>query len=162
MRGRDATQILQNIVTNDMREFSDDNRAALYTGLLTNKGKVMFDAIIAKPKLACQTSEDMEYWVDLHETDVTPFLKHIKKYSMRKNIQFDDISHIIKSFSVQTLTGVKAEPEGHFFKMLQDQAPTFESEEFPGSMETDVCAFVDPRTQSNGIRVLCAEESFEA
>ncbi len=37
----------------------------------------------------------------------------------------------------------------------------FESEEFPGSMESDVCAFVDPRTRSNGVRVLCAEESFE-
>jgi len=37
----------------------------------------------------------------------------------------------------------------------------FESDEFPGSFETDVCAFVDPRTGSNGVRVLCAEESFE-
>jgi hypothetical protein len=37
-----------------------------------------------------------------------------------------------------------------------------ESEEFPGSLETDVCAFVDPRTASNGVRVLCAEESLEA
>jgi hypothetical protein len=37
----------------------------------------------------------------------------------------------------------------------------FESEEFKGCMETDVCAFVDPRTSANGVRVLCAEESFE-
>lgn len=38
----------------------------------------------------------------------------------------------------------------------------FESEEFPGSFETDVAAFVDPRTKENGVRVLCTEESFEA
>lgn len=37
----------------------------------------------------------------------------------------------------------------------------FESEEFPGSFETDVCAFVDPRTATNGVRVLCTDESFE-
>ena len=37
----------------------------------------------------------------------------------------------------------------------------FESEEFPGCLETDVCAFVDPRTSVNGVRVLCAEESFQ-
>jgi len=37
----------------------------------------------------------------------------------------------------------------------------FESDEFPGSFETDVCAFVDPRTKMNGVRVLCAEESLE-
>jgi len=37
----------------------------------------------------------------------------------------------------------------------------FESEEFKGCMETDVCAFVDPRTMVNGVRVLCTEKSFE-
>ena len=37
----------------------------------------------------------------------------------------------------------------------------FESEEFPGSFETDVAAFVDPRTASQGVRILCADESFE-
>ena len=115
VRGRDSTSILQNTMTNDMRLFSDENRAALYTGFLTNKGKVMFDAIVAKPKLASQTADDMEYWVDLHENDVEAFIKHIKKYAMRKNIQFDDISHVIKAFSIQTLTGVQAEPEGMFF-----------------------------------------------
>ena len=36
----------------------------------------------------------------------------------------------------------------------------FESEEHPGVMETDVAAFVDPRTVAQGVRVLCAEESF--
>ena len=37
----------------------------------------------------------------------------------------------------------------------------FESEEFPGNFESDVCAFVDPRTRANGVCVLCAAESFE-
>ena len=36
-----------------------------------------------------------------------------------------------------------------------------ESEEYPGTFETDVAAFVDPRTNQNGVRVLCCEESFE-
>ena len=53
VRGRDSTQILQNTVTNDMRLFDQNpERAALYTAFLTVKGKVMFDAIIAKPRLA--------------------------------------------------------------------------------------------------------------
>jgi transferase CAF17, mitochondrial len=43
-----------------------------------------------------------------------------------------------------------------------DEVEMFESEEFPGCFETDVAAFVDPRTGSNGVRVLCTEESFEA
>jgi hypothetical protein len=35
-----------------MKFFQTKERAAIYTHLLTVKGKVMFDAIIAKPKLA--------------------------------------------------------------------------------------------------------------
>ena len=37
----------------------------------------------------------------------------------------------------------------------------FESEEFPGQFETDVCAFIDPRCHANGVRFLCTEASFE-
>jgi len=84
-----------------MRLFQQEpERAAIYTGLLTVKGRVMFDAIIAKPKLASQTLDDMEYWIDVHERDVEAFLKHIKRYSMRKIIKFDDISHVIKTFAI--------------------------------------------------------------
>lgn len=37
----------------------------------------------------------------------------------------------------------------------------FESENFPGQFETDVLAFTDPRTNQNGVRILCADGSFE-
>ena len=36
-----------------------------------------------------------------------------------------------------------------------------ESDEFPGELETDVAAFIDPRTTQMGVRVLCVEESLE-
>jgi len=34
----------------------------------------------------------MEYWIDIDREDSEPLLKHLKKYSMRKNIKFEDIS----------------------------------------------------------------------
>jgi len=39
---------------------------------------------------------------------------------MRKNVKIEDISHIIKPYSIQTPHGVdvKAEPAGHFFKQF--------------------------------------------
>lgn len=49
----------------------------------------------------------MEYWVDVAENDAENLIKHLKKYSMRKNIKIDDISQVIKSFSIQTLAGIK-------------------------------------------------------
>jgi len=45
--------------------------------------------------------------------------------------------------------------------MLQDGVEMFPSEEFEGQMETDVAAFVDPRTPWMGVRILCNNESLE-
>ena len=42
------------------------------------KGKIIFDAIIAKPLLANQKDEDLEFWVDVHECDLQDALKHFK------------------------------------------------------------------------------------
>lgn len=50
---------------------------------------------------------------------------------------------------------------GHFFKALQDNAEMQESDEFPGELETDVAAFIDPRTSQMGVRVICVEDSLE-
>ena len=71
-----------------------------------------------------------------------------------------DISHIIESYAIQNETGVEGK-EGHIFKDLQDGVTLFESEEFPGQFETDVLCFADPRTNLNGVRVLCAKGSLE-
>ena len=69
VRGPDATAFLQNLVTADMKLFETEkpDRAALFTAFLNVKGKVMFDGIIVKPKLASQTDEsgEIEYWIDV-------------------------------------------------------------------------------------------------
>ena len=102
VRGRDATSLLQNVSTTDMGTFKREGpeRAALYSSFLNIKGKTMFDAFIVKPKLALQSDEDTEYWVDLHQEDIDPLRKHLHKYALRKNVRIEDISHVIKSFSI--------------------------------------------------------------
>ena len=78
----------------------------------------MLDAIIAKPRLASHIDDD-EYWVDIHYNDVQTLAKHLRRYAMRKDIEIDDISHIIKSYSIQSLQKVpKAQPAGHFYKLI--------------------------------------------
>jgi len=61
---------------------------------------------------------------------------------------------------VQTDAGVDCD-EGMIYEELQERATMFESEEFPGQQETDVIVFADPRTRYNGVKILCAEGSFE-
>lgn len=84
----------------------------------------------------------------------------LQKYAIRKKVVVSDISSMIQVFSVQTDYGADCK-EGIIFDELQSRAEMFESEEFPGQMETDVLAFADPRTSFMGIRVMCGEGSFE-
>ena len=37
----------------------------------------------------------------------------------------------------------------------------FPSEMYEGELETDVAAFIDPRTHQMGVRVLCSPESMD-
>lgn len=64
----------------------DKNRAAIFTSFLNVKGKTMFDAIIAKPLIANQDGDDVEYWVDIAAADSEEVFKHFKKYAIRKKI----------------------------------------------------------------------------
>ena len=103
VRGPDATEFLQNLTSQDMRLFANEqpDRAALMTSFLTPKGRVMFDAFIVKPRLAGQEGSEVEYWLDVEsDSDAALLQKHIKKYAIRKNLVVADLSHIIKAFQI--------------------------------------------------------------
>ena len=77
----------------------EEDRAALFTAFLNVKGKTMFDAMIVKPKLAGQYEEEIEYWIDVEgDTDAELLKSHLKRYAIRKKLQINDLSHVIKSF----------------------------------------------------------------
>lgn len=80
-----------------MKRFAEQkDRAAIFTTFLNVKGRMLFDAIVVKPKLAGQ-EEEPEYWIDVHEDDSEDLIRHMKRYALRnKNLHITDISDIIK------------------------------------------------------------------
>lgn len=54
VRGPDASDLLQNLMTQDINLFEKEgpNRAAISTAFLNAKGKVLMDGIVVKPRLA--------------------------------------------------------------------------------------------------------------
>ena len=66
-------------MTADMNAFKQETRGAIFTTFLSVKGKVMFDALVAKPRLAEQKEgDDIEYWMDLAQEDAQDAVKHLK------------------------------------------------------------------------------------
>ena len=51
VRGPDATKFLQNLITQDMRIFSDDSIRAIPGLFLNPKGRILFDSILIKSYL---------------------------------------------------------------------------------------------------------------
>lgn len=79
VRGSDSTQFLQGLISQDINLFQHEpDRAAIYTCFMNVKGKLLYDSIIAKPLLANQSKNDMEYWVDVAQDDVEHLMKHLK------------------------------------------------------------------------------------
>ena len=63
VRGQDSMTFLQGLMTQDVNLLLQDKlRGAIFTNFLTVKGKLLFDAIVAKPLLANQSKDDMELW----------------------------------------------------------------------------------------------------
>ena len=54
VRGPHATDLLQNVMSQDIEllEKESPDRAALFTTFMNAKGKILFDGIVVKPKLA--------------------------------------------------------------------------------------------------------------
>lgn len=78
---------LQGLMTQDVNLLLQDKlRGAIFTNFLTVKGKLLFDAIVAKPLLANQSKDDMELWMDVSSEDSDIALKHLKKYAIRKKV----------------------------------------------------------------------------
>ena len=68
-------------MTQDINSFKKDggkDRAAIFTTFLNVKGKIIFDAILAKPLLANQRDDDMEFWMEVAHEDQETALKHLK------------------------------------------------------------------------------------
>ncbi len=67
VRGPDSQLFLQGLMTQDINMFKKDGseRAGIFTTFLNVKGKIIFDAILAKPLIANQKDDDMEYWMEV-------------------------------------------------------------------------------------------------
>jgi folate-binding Fe-S cluster repair protein YgfZ len=80
IRGPESQTFLQGLMTSDINQFKKDGmeRGAIFTTFLNVKGKIIFDAIIARPLLANQKDDDMEFWMEVAQEDLEAAIKHLK------------------------------------------------------------------------------------
>lgn len=100
--GKDAEKFLQGLTTNDVSKMPNGNQgdsthgaSLLYTGILTNKGRMITDAFVSKHDDNGETS----FMLDVSKRTKKALMKHLKKYKLRSKVAIKDISdevHVIE------------------------------------------------------------------
>ena len=136
LEGLEAIPFLQALVTQDLAPLTPEK--ALYTLLLSPQGRFLCDFFVL------QNREGL--LLDVHKGYLTDLVIALKRYCLRQNVSFKDVSAAYRVFCV---FGENA------CKMLN-------LPEVPGyCVRTESISFVDPRLESLGIRVILkAGDSF--
>ncbi|XP_029046722.2 putative transferase CAF17 homolog, mitochondrial [Osmia bicornis bicornis] len=155
VRGKEASNFLQGLITNDMKHY-EEGAANLYALFLNIKGRVMYDVIIYK------TQEDDVYYIECDSQAVEPLKKHLKMYRVRKKIDIDSLGDTINVWTF-------FDPMHYLDNKVNDtNRQKLEGLIFPcGSLNNKVSKVIDnimiyedPRLPNLGMRIL-AETKIE-
>ena len=130
INGPDATNFLQNIVTNDINKITD--KSTIFSSLLTPQGKYLFDFIISKHKNG--------FFLDCEKSQVLELLKKLNIYKLRSRVEILDLSN---EFVVAVLSRDK-------FLSFED---TKDIEGNTTKFREDTL-FLDPRNKKLGARLI--------
>ncbi len=81
--GDDASDYLQNIITNDIYKVTDNK--SCFASLLTPQGKYLFDFIILKHKKG--------YFLDCEKKQLEELYKKLKNYKLRSKVEISNLSN---------------------------------------------------------------------
>lgn len=79
--GKDALQYLQGLITVDI--FTLTEKKALWSGILSPQGKVLFDFFLYEQPDASGV------WIDIHREKVDGLIEHLKKFILRSDVHIN-------------------------------------------------------------------------
>ena len=114
INGDDAKEFLQNIITNNIENVSD-NRSC-FSALLTPQGKYLYDFIIIKHKLG--------YLLDCEKKNIDDLYKQLKLYKIRSKVEILNLSNefVVANLSKEKFLEIEnsKDEEGNTIKFRED------------------------------------------
>ena len=128
--GNDASDFLQNIVTNDIKKVSDKN--SIFSAILTPQGKYLNEFFII--------SHQKGYLLDCSEDSTDEIIENLSKYKLRSQVEIKDLS---SQFVLGIINNEK-------FKELKKETASDDNTIY--FRNTPI--FCDPRNNQLGARIL--------
>tara|TARA_B100001564_G_scaffold319061_1_gene296064 strand:+ start:1810 stop:2691 length:882 start_codon:yes stop_codon:yes gene_type:complete len=127
--GDDATNFLQNTITNDIKKVSKKN--SLFAALLTPQGKYLNEFFVIK--------DDKGFLLDCSENSTNELIENLSKYKLRSKVNIENLS---SKFAIGIISPEK-------FYDLQNETKCSDNTIF----FRDTPIFSDPRNKELGARI---------
>ncbi|ENN79248.1 hypothetical protein YQE_04284, partial [Dendroctonus ponderosae] len=146
VKGPDASNFLQGLITNDINHLSD-RVGSMFAMFLNIRGRILFDTLIYK------TEVKDEYWIECDRIASTTLQKHLKMYKVKRQVDItglDDYEvHVLYSskFLDTSVTDFKSVIENAGKSDFPESSAGFRS-------FNSLLIFKDPRVPHMGFRIL--------
>ncbi|XP_063934216.1 putative transferase caf17 homolog, mitochondrial isoform X1 [Zophobas morio] len=139
-----SAQLLQNLVTNDLRSFSK-RKTVIFSTFLNGQGRILFDTLIHVPLRTFAVAEENlfalnplsfnEFYLECQKDRIQELTSHLNKYSFKHKTNIEDCSSRIQVLSIfKSFKGIQIE------KLINTKFV--------------ISAGVDPRHEGLGCRLL--------
>ena len=130
IKGEEASDFLQNIITNDIKKASYKN--SIFSALLTPQGKYLNEFFVVKTKNG--------YLLDCSENSTKDLIQNLSKYKLRSKVDIEDLSaeYVIGVINHEKFKELQVEMK------LDDNTISYR----------DTPIFLDPRNKYLGARIV--------
>lgn len=87
VKGPDASEYIQGLITNDVFSLSPTENQAIYSMMLNNRGRVLFDVMIYNLVTDKNQAKNTEYLVELDSTCLNDALEVFNVYRLKKKVR---------------------------------------------------------------------------
>lgn len=94
IEGRDASKLLQNLLTNDVADLEKHGQG--YAAFLNQKGRYLFDGIVS----CRRTADGHSYLIQTYRSSLPGLLDHLKHFTLRMKAVTTDLSSQLGVWSV--------------------------------------------------------------
>ena len=135
IRGPEAKDFLQNIITNDMEKVT--NSSTLFSSILTPQGKYLYEFFVLKLK--------NEYLLECEKETAEEIIKLLKFYKLRSKVDFDNLSEKYASLIIS----LEKFEEIDKSKISKGYTTTFRED----------LVYIDPRNDKLGAKIISKLEN---
>ncbi|XP_031845661.1 iron-sulfur cluster assembly factor IBA57, mitochondrial [Nomia melanderi] len=149
IRGKDASDFLQGLITNDMKHIGE-GAANLYALFLNIKGRVLYDVIVYK------SQEDDVFYIECDSQAAGSLQKHLKMYLVRRKIDIDNIESNINVWSLFDAVpyAINTGTDNSRQKLEGAIFPCGTLNNKSSKVIDNIMIYEDPRLSDLGIRIL--------